>query len=172
MCRAWNRFTQRQIYSEMCHLPPTYRVCLSASVSNLLYELDHANTLSLVEGYRASQTVELSREPQWRQTFSVSVKSSSSGIAECLPWTLRWVQRVQSNAAEDGSWKFINWHMKQSDWLFSMVWISKCTFSIKFSIETFSFSQTSYTIAFWFVKINRLLVVCLDNFQLHFQILL
>lgn len=75
-------------------------------MSNLLYELDHADAVSLVEGDGTAQTVELSREPQRRQTLSVSVKSSSGGIAERLPRTLRRVQRVQSDAVEGGDWKF------------------------------------------------------------------
>lgn len=76
-------------------------------MSNLLYELDHADALSLVEGDATTQTVELSGEPQRRQTFDVSVvKSSSGGIAERLPRTLRGVQRVQSDAVEKGGWKF------------------------------------------------------------------
>lgn len=63
-------------------------VCEDLSVSNLLYELDHADALALVEGHGTAQTVELSREPQRRQAFGVSVESSSGGIAERLPRAL------------------------------------------------------------------------------------
>ncbi len=69
-------------------------------VSDLLYELYNADTFSLVEGDRTAQTVELSGEPQRRQTFSFSIETSSSGIAECFPWTLRRVKRVQSDAVD------------------------------------------------------------------------
>lgn len=75
-------------------------MCKRCCVSNLLYELDHADAVSLVECDRTAKTVELPREPQRRQTFGLSVKSSASGVAERLPRTLRWVQRVQGNAGE------------------------------------------------------------------------
>lgn len=75
------------------------KVCVCVSIY-LLYELDHADTLSLVEGCGAAQTVELSREPERRQTLDSSCKPSSSGVAKRLPRTLRRVQRVQSNAAK------------------------------------------------------------------------
>lgn len=68
-------------------------------MSHLLYQLDHADAVSLVEGDRAAQTIELSREPQRRQAFVVSVKPSSGGVAKRLPRTLRRVQRVQGDAA-------------------------------------------------------------------------
>jgi len=78
------------------------RVCgVSAACLHLLDELDHADALSLVEGDGAAQAVELSREPQRRQTFGVSAGEPSPGaVAERLPRTLRWVQRVQSDAAD------------------------------------------------------------------------
>ena len=77
-------------------------------VSYLLYELDHADALSLVEGDGAAQTVELSREPQRRQTFNFSIKPSSGGVAKSFPWTLRRVQRVQSDAVEVRGWEVIH----------------------------------------------------------------
>lgn len=83
-----------------CPLLPS--VCEDSCVSYLLYELHHADALSLVEGDRTAQSVELSGEPQRRKTFGVSVKPSSGGVAKCLPRTLGRVQRVQSNAAQGG----------------------------------------------------------------------
>lgn len=102
------RVQPKGILVQKCDTPPSdlLRVCECWCVPNLLYELDHADAVSLVEGDGTAQTVELSREPQRRQTLSVSVKSSSGGIAECLPRTLRRVQRVQSDAVEGGDWKF------------------------------------------------------------------
>ena len=77
-------------------------VSVYVSVSDLLDELDHADALSLVEGDGAAQTVELTREPQRRQAFSISVAKSSCGISKRLPGALRGVQRVQSDAVEGG----------------------------------------------------------------------
>lgn len=81
-------------------------VCRCSCASNLLYELDHADALSLVEGDGTAQTVELSREPQGGQAFNFSVEPSSGGVAKRLPRTLRRVQRVQSDAVERGGSKF------------------------------------------------------------------
>lgn len=71
-------------------------------MSNLFYELDHADTFSLMEGDGAAQTVELPGESQRRQTLRVSVISSGCGITKGLPGTLGRVQGVQSNAVEAG----------------------------------------------------------------------
>lgn len=68
-------------------------------MSNLLYQLDHADAVSLVEGDGAAQTIELAGEPEGRQTLRVSIDASSGSVAKRLPRALRRVQGVQGDAA-------------------------------------------------------------------------
>lgn len=53
--------------------------------SNLLNELDHADTVPLVEDDRTAEAIELSREPQRGKAFRVAIKPSSGGIAKSFP---------------------------------------------------------------------------------------
>lgn len=55
------------------------------SLSDLFNELNHADTVSLVEDDRTAETIELSREPQRSKAFGVTIKPSPSGVAKCFP---------------------------------------------------------------------------------------
>lgn len=87
---------------------------MGLSLSDLFNELNHADTVSLVEDDRTAETIELSREPQRSKSFGVTIKPSPGGVAKCFPRALGWVQRIKSDAVEK-QWYvgFTEWQMNQ-----------------------------------------------------------